>query len=109
MYKSSSVPNVMEIAFTADIYALVHRLLQRQLHWKKVYHIVGAAVGIETKFVCEALPCALIGMNTMLVGEYIKFVADHLLVFLHLYPALLFCNSSLENEILHVLMLGWLR
>ncbi|KAJ6359023.1 hypothetical protein OIU76_000687 [Salix suchowensis] len=51
-----------------------------RVHWQKVYHIVGAAVGIETKFVCEALPCALIGMNTMLVGEYIKFVADHLLV-----------------------------
>ncbi|KAJ6288950.1 hypothetical protein OIU76_024850 [Salix suchowensis] len=52
-----------------DIYALVvYRLLERQLHWQNIYHIVGAAVGIKTKFVCEALPCALIGMNTMLVG-----------------------------------------
>uniref|UniRef100_A0A2K1ZKI2 Uncharacterized protein n=1 Tax=Populus trichocarpa TaxID=3694 RepID=A0A2K1ZKI2_POPTR len=55
-------------------------LLQRQLHWQKVYHIVGEAVEIETKFVCEALPCALIGMNATLMGDYIKFVADRLLV-----------------------------
>jgi hypothetical protein len=37
----------MGIAFTGDIYALVvDRLLQRQLHWQNVYHIVGEAVEI---------------------------------------------------------------
>ncbi|XP_011010281.1 PREDICTED: ribonucleoside-diphosphate reductase small chain A isoform X1 [Populus euphratica] len=63
-----------------DFACLLYSLLQRKLHWQKVYHIVGEAVEIETKFVCEALPCALIGMNATLMSDYIKFVADRLLV-----------------------------
>lgn len=63
-----------------DFACLLYSLLQRQLHWQKVYDIVGEAVEIETKFVCEALPCALIGMNATLMSDYIKFVADRLLV-----------------------------
>ncbi|RVW55489.1 Ribonucleoside-diphosphate reductase small chain A [Vitis vinifera] len=55
-------------------------LLQKQLPWQKVHHIVHEAVEIETQFVCEALPCALIGMNATLMSQYIKFVADRLLV-----------------------------
>ncbi|XP_011010286.1 PREDICTED: ribonucleoside-diphosphate reductase small chain A isoform X3 [Populus euphratica] len=55
-----------------DFACLLYSLLQRKLHWQKVYHIVGEAVEIETKFVCEALPCALIGMNATLMSDYIK-------------------------------------
>jgi len=84
MHRSPGVSNIMGKTFTGNIYVfVVYSLLQRQLHWQKVYHIVGEAVEIETKFVCEALPCALIGMNATLMGDYIKFVADRLLVFLH--------------------------
>jgi ribonucleoside-diphosphate reductase subunit M2 len=50
---------------------------------KFIILIVGEAVEIETKFVCEALPCALISTNATLMSEYIKFVSDCLLVFLH--------------------------
>lgn len=56
-------------------------LLQKQLHQEKVHKIVQEAVEIEIHFVCEALPCALIGMNSTLMSQYIKFVADRLLVF----------------------------
>ncbi|CAI0430156.1 unnamed protein product [Linum tenue] len=55
-------------------------LLQKQLHWQKVHLIIDAAVEIEIEFVCDALPCALIGMNSELMSQYIKFVADRLLV-----------------------------
>lgn len=58
--------------------------LRNQLHWQKVQLIVHEAVEIETQFVCDALPCALIGMNSELMSQYIKFVADHLLVSLFL-------------------------
>lgn len=58
-----------------------YSLLRNQLHWEKVHHIVHEAVEIETQFVCEALPCALIGMNSILMSQYIKFVADRLLVY----------------------------
>ncbi|KAI8010344.1 Ribonucleoside-diphosphate reductase small chain A [Camellia lanceoleosa] len=63
-----------------DFACLLYSLLHKQLQWQKVDHIVHEAVEIETQFVCEALPCALIGMNSMLMSQYIKFVADRLLV-----------------------------
>merc|ERR1712013_674094 len=41
--------------------------------------IVCNAVDIEIEFLTEALPVALIGMNSVLMIQYIKFVADRLL------------------------------
>ena len=38
------------------------------------------AVDMECEFICESLPCALIGMNSDLMTQYIKFVADRILV-----------------------------
>ncbi|KAF3457214.1 hypothetical protein FNV43_RR01871 [Rhamnella rubrinervis] len=63
-----------------DFACLLYSLLRKQLHYERVDHIVSEAVEIETQFVCEALPCALIGMNAALMSQYIKFVADRLLV-----------------------------
>ncbi|XP_075506761.1 ribonucleoside-diphosphate reductase small chain A [Primulina tabacum] len=63
-----------------DFACLLYSLLQKQLNWQKVHLIVHEAVEIEMQFVCEALPCALIGMNSTLMSQYIKFVADRLLV-----------------------------
>lgn len=42
--------------------------------------IIAEAVDIELEFVTEALPVDLIGMNSGLMAEYIRFVADRLLV-----------------------------
>merc|ERR1712039_1170134 len=36
-------------------------------------------VAVERKFICEALSCDLIGMNSDLMTRYIEFVADRLL------------------------------
>ncbi|KAI7735269.1 hypothetical protein M8C21_009403, partial [Ambrosia artemisiifolia] len=63
-----------------DFACLLYSLLQKQLPSEKVNEIVHEAVEIETEFVCESLPCALIGMNATLMSQYIKFVADRLLV-----------------------------
>ena len=38
------------------------------------------AVEIEREFVCEALSCDLVGMNSSLMSQYIDFVADRLMV-----------------------------
>ena len=43
------------------------------------------AVAIEIEFICEALPCSLLGMNKDLMSQYIEYVADRLLVSLD-YP-----------------------
>jgi ribonucleoside-diphosphate reductase beta chain len=50
----------------------------------RLYNIITEAVAIEKEFITEALPVGLIGMNDALMGQYIEFVADRLLVSLGL-------------------------
>jgi ribonucleotide reductase beta subunit family protein with ferritin-like domain len=45
------------------------------------------AVEIETEFICKSLPSRLIGMNDLLMTQYIQYVADWLLLKLG-YPTL---------------------
>merc|ERR1712007_118524 len=40
---------------------------------------MGGAVDVGRKFICEALSCDLVGMNSDLMTQYIEFVADRLL------------------------------
>ena len=42
--------------------------------------IIMGAVELEKEFICEALPCSLIGMNSTMMSQYIEFVADRLSV-----------------------------
>jgi hypothetical protein len=46
----------------------------------RIHEIIKEAVEIETEFICQALPCKLIGMNSELMTQYIQFVADRLCV-----------------------------
>lgn len=57
--------------------ALYHEL-EHKLPKAKVHKILRQAVRIEKEFICEALPCNLIGMNSNLMADYIEFVADRL-------------------------------
>jgi len=66
--------------------ALLYSKLQNKLRPVEVCRIVGAAVAIEKKFVTEALPVRLIGMNADLMCQYIEFVANHLIESLGLKP-----------------------
>lgn len=59
---------------------LLYSRLTQKLSKKKIQEIVKNAVEIEIEFICEALPCRLIGMNSTLMEQYIKFVADRLVV-----------------------------
>jgi ribonucleotide reductase beta subunit family protein with ferritin-like domain len=54
--------------------------LERQLKKNRVVEIIKEAVDLEREFICEALPCKLIGMNQDLMTQYIEFVADRLSV-----------------------------
>jgi len=45
-----------------------------------IQSIIMGAVTLEKEFICDALPCALIGMNAKLMSQYIEFVADRLAV-----------------------------
>ena len=59
-------------------------LFNKELKFKPspslVQAIIGEAVEIEKKFIQGALPYDLKGMNKKLMGEYIEFVADRLLM-----------------------------
>jgi ribonucleotide reductase beta subunit family protein with ferritin-like domain len=54
--------------------------LESPLPSETVRAIIESAVTIETEFICESLPCSLIGMNSKLMTQYIRFVADRLAV-----------------------------
>lgn len=44
-----------------------------------VHDIVRQAVDIESEFIIDAIPCSLLGMNSFVMSNYIKFVSDRLL------------------------------
>jgi ribonucleotide reductase beta subunit family protein with ferritin-like domain len=59
---------------------LLYSMLTNKLPEADIHAMFQDAVEIERKFICESLPCALLGMNSSSMTEYIKFVADRLLV-----------------------------
>lgn len=61
-----------------DHAVLLYSKLKRRVSKKKFLEIMKEAVDIETDFICNAIPCRLIGMNSELMSQYIKFVADRL-------------------------------
>jgi ribonucleoside-diphosphate reductase beta chain len=63
-----------------DFACLLYSLLDQKLSTEEVHEVIVDAVSIEKSFVCEALPVSLIGMNQLLMSQYIEFVADRLLV-----------------------------
>jgi ribonucleotide reductase beta subunit family protein with ferritin-like domain len=60
--------------------------LKTKLDPKIIFDIVHEAVDIERKFITEALPCKLIGMDSSQMTKYIMFVADRLLAQLGVAP-----------------------
>ena len=67
-------------ALHCEFAVLLFHKLQKKTDKARVYEIIREAVEIETEFICKALPCNLIGMNADLMTQYIKFVADRLVV-----------------------------
>jgi ribonucleotide reductase beta subunit family protein with ferritin-like domain len=58
----------------------LYKNLQTKLADSVMFKIVMEALEIESEFITEALPCRLIGMDSGSMLEYIKFVANRLLV-----------------------------
>jgi len=63
-----------------DFACLIYSLLDHKLSEERVQEIICSSVDLEREFITEALPVSLIGMNSELMGQYIEFVADRLLV-----------------------------
>ena len=67
-------------ALHCEFAILLYSKLIKKMDKNRIHDIIKEAVEIEIEFICEALPCRLIGMNSILMTQYIKFVADRLSV-----------------------------
>ena len=67
-------------ALHCEFAVLLYSKLVKKVDKARIHEIIKEAVEIETEFICEALPCRLIGMNSELMTQYIQFVADRLCV-----------------------------
>jgi len=67
-------------ALHTEFAVLLYSKLSKKLNKKRIYEIIQEAVEIEKEFICEAIPCRMIGMNSKLMQQYIEFVADRLIV-----------------------------
>jgi ribonucleotide reductase beta subunit family protein with ferritin-like domain len=85
-----------------DFAVLLYSKLLKKTKKSKVYELIKEAVTIEKEFICEALPCKLIGMNQKLMKQYIEFVADRLVVQLG-YPKIF--NSSNPFDFMEMISL----
>ena len=62
-----------------DFACLLYKHIANKLTDERIIEIIDEAVEIESHFVTESLPVELIGMNSTLMNQYIKFIADRLL------------------------------
>ena len=67
-------------ALHCEFAILLYSKLIKKIDKARIHEIIKEAVEIEIEFICEALPCRLIGMNSELMAQYIQFVADRLAV-----------------------------
>ena len=63
-----------------DFAVLIYKHLKNKCTEEIAHNIFKEAVQIEEEFICESLPCRLIGMNSDLMKQYIHYVADRLCV-----------------------------
>ncbi|KAF4690436.1 Ribonucleotide reductase small subunit [Perkinsus olseni] len=76
LYRVSQVPHGFEDEFYRG-----GSILYDLGWWIYILHaFVKSAVNVEREFITDSLPVGLIGMNSELMGRYIEFVADRLLV-----------------------------
>ena len=78
---------------------LLYSMLEQKLEVEEVYKIIKDAVECENDFITNALSVDLLGMNTTLMTQYIKFTADYLLDMLNI-PKLY--NVSLPFDFMHM-------
>lgn len=88
-----------------DFACLLYSMLNNKLSKNNIYQIIREAVEIEKEFIIDSIPCNLIGMNSVMMCQYIEFVSDRLIIQLG-YPKLFNVENpfqfmeliSLENK-----------
>jgi ribonucleotide reductase beta subunit family protein with ferritin-like domain len=67
-------------ALHCEFAVLLYSKLVKKMSKARIHELIKESVEIETEFICDALPCRLIGMNSIMMTQYIQFVADRLCV-----------------------------
>ena len=67
-------------ALHTEFAVLLHSKLNDKMNKSDLTDMIKESVEIEKEFITSALPCRLIGMNSVSMGTYIEFVADRLSV-----------------------------
>ena len=67
-------------ALHTEFAVLLYNKIVNRLSEDTIQTIIRDAVAIEQEFITQSIPCAMIGMNAMLMSQYIEFVADRLVV-----------------------------
>ena len=62
-----------------DFAILLYSMIENKINERIVHQMFIEAVIIEKEFICESLPCSLLGMNSEAMSQYIEFVSDRLL------------------------------
>jgi len=63
-----------------ELACLIYAMLENKLNKSVVYDMIEEAVNLEDEFINSSLPCRLLGMNAKSMSQYIRYVADRLLV-----------------------------
>jgi len=66
----------MHTSFACLLYSMVNEKLEEET----VFFMFKDAFEIEKEFICESLPCSMLGMNSDLMVQYIKYISDRLLL-----------------------------
>ena len=69
----------MHTSFACLLYSMFNERIDEDI----VHSMFKEAYEIERDFICDSLPCSLLGMNSELMSQYIRFVSDLLLVSLN--------------------------
>jgi ribonucleoside-diphosphate reductase beta chain len=63
-----------------DLACIIYHHLRNKLKESVVYEIMDMAIAIEKKFIEDSLPNRLSGINSDIMNQYVRYVADRLLV-----------------------------
>lgn len=59
---------------------LLYSMIENKIDQNIIHEIFTEAVNMEIEFICDTLQCNLLGMNKDLMTDYIKYIADRLLI-----------------------------
>jgi ribonucleoside-diphosphate reductase beta chain len=67
-------------ALHVEFAVLLYTMIKNKVSQEIVHDMFKDALEVEQNFIVDSIPCAMLGMNSELMVEYIKFVSDRLLI-----------------------------